>query len=77
MSGSRSPASCSAARTTIDAAHVKVFDKTGKLIKEIGKGTFTTVMNEIGYCAENDTIVHPGVRREDLGAEGRRRRARS
>jgi glucose/arabinose dehydrogenase len=43
----------------IDPAHVKVFDKTGKLIKEVGKGTFTTVMNEIGYCAENDTVIIP------------------
>ena len=43
----------------IDEAHVKVFDKDGKLVKEIGKGTFTTVMNEIGYCAENDTVYIP------------------
>ncbi len=43
----------------IDPAHVKVFDKTGKLIKEVGKGTFTTVMNEIAYCAETDTIIIP------------------
>lgn len=43
----------------IDQAHVKVFDKTGKMIKEIGKGTFTTVMNEIGYCAETDTVIIP------------------
>ncbi len=43
----------------IDPAHVKVFDKTGKLIKEIGRGTFTTVMNEIGYCAETDTVIIP------------------
>ena len=43
----------------IDEAHVKVFDKDGKLLKEIGKGTFTTVMNEIGYCAENDTMYIP------------------
>ncbi len=43
----------------IDEAHVKVFDKTGKLVKEIGKGTFKTVMNEIGYCAENDTVYIP------------------
>ena len=43
----------------IDDAHVKVFDKSGKLIKEIGKGTFKTVMNEIGYCAENDTVYIP------------------
>ena len=43
----------------IDEPHVKVFDKTGKIIKEIGKGTFKTVMNEIGYCAENDTMYIP------------------
>ncbi|RPI37287.1 MAG: hypothetical protein EHM67_11920, partial [Hyphomicrobiaceae bacterium] len=36
----------------IETAHVKIFDKDGKLLREVGKGTFTTVMNEIGYCAE-------------------------
>ncbi|MCW5623490.1 MAG: hypothetical protein KIT73_02095, partial [Burkholderiales bacterium] len=39
-----------------EPAHVKVFDKNGKVIKEIGRGTFTTVMNEIGYCPENKKI---------------------
>ena len=43
----------------IDDPHVKVFDKSGKLLKEIGKGTFKTVMNEIDYCAENDTVYIP------------------
>jgi hypothetical protein len=43
----------------IDESHVKVFDKTGKVIKEIGKGTFKTVMNEIGYCPDNDTMYIP------------------
>ncbi len=43
----------------IDPAHIKVFDKDGKLLKEIGKGTFTTVMNEIAYCADNDTVYIP------------------
>jgi hypothetical protein len=42
-----------------EEAHVKVFDPTGKLIKEIGKGTFTTVMNEISYCPENGKIYIP------------------
>lgn len=42
-----------------EKAHVKVFDKGGNLLKEIGKGVFTTVMNEIGYCAENDTVYIP------------------
>ena len=27
----------------IEEAHIKVFDKSGKLLKEIGKGTFKTV----------------------------------
>jgi hypothetical protein len=39
--------------------HVKVFDKTGKLVREVGKGLFTTAMNEIGYCAENKRIYIP------------------
>lgn len=42
-----------------EPAHVKVFDKGGKLVKEIGKGTFATVLNEIGYCAENKKIYIP------------------
>jgi hypothetical protein len=43
----------------IEQANVKVFDKTGKLLKEIGKGAFKTVMNEIGYCPENKKIYIP------------------
>ena len=43
----------------IDDPHVKVFDPQGQLIKEIGKGTFTTVMNEIGYCPENNKVYIP------------------
>src|SRR5437868_8492701 len=39
----------------IDPPHVKVFDKNGNLIKEVGRGTFKTAMNEIGYCSDNDT----------------------
>jgi hypothetical protein len=39
--------------------HVKVFDKTGKLVREVGKGLFTTAMNEIGYCAENRKVYIP------------------
>ena len=36
-----------------------MFDPQGKLIKEIGKGTFTTVMNEISFCAENGKTYIP------------------
>lgn len=43
----------------IEPPHVKVFDKTGKLIKEVGKGDFKSVMNEIGYCPENKKIYIP------------------
>jgi hypothetical protein len=42
-----------------EEAHVKVFDPQGQLIKEIGKGTFTTVMNEIAYCPENGKVYIP------------------
>ena len=43
-----------------EEAHVKVFDPQGKLIKEIGKGTFTSnVMNEISYCPENGKVYIP------------------
>ena len=43
----------------IDPPHVKVFDPSGKLLREIGKGTFKSVMNEIGYCAENGKTYIP------------------
>ena len=43
----------------IDPPHVKIFDKQGKLLREVGKGTFKTVMNEIGYCAENGKTYIP------------------
>src|SRR5690348_4189109 len=43
----------------IEPPHVKIFDKTGKLVREVGKGTFKTVMNEIGYCAENGKTYIP------------------
>lgn len=42
-----------------EEAHVKVFDPQGNLIKEIGKGTFTTVMNEIAFCPENGKTYIP------------------
>ena len=57
--------------------HVKVFDPQGKLIKEIGKGTFTTVMNEIVLLPRERQDLHPGVRREDLGDRRRQRRAQA
>jgi hypothetical protein len=43
----------------IEEPHVKVFDQQGALVLEIGKGIFTTVMNEIGYCPENNKIYIP------------------
>ena len=39
--------------------HVKIFDKDGKLLREVGKGLFKTVMNEIGFCAENGKTYIP------------------
>jgi len=41
--------------TGIDKPHVKIFDKSGKLIKDnVGLGMFKSfALNEIGYCAEN------------------------
>ena len=43
-----------------EEAHVKVYDPQGNLIKEIGKGTFTSnVMNEISYCPENGKVYIP------------------
>ena len=42
-----------------EEAHVKVFDPQGNPIKEVGKGTFTTVMNEIAYCPENGKVYIP------------------
>src|SRR5438093_13759948 len=40
-------------KNPVSGPHVKVFDKTGKHLKDIGVGMFGFVMNEIGYCAEN------------------------
>src|SRR5260221_2347650 len=39
----------------IDKPHVKIFDKSGKLIKDnVGLGIFKSfALNEIGYCPEN------------------------
>ena len=39
----------------IDKPHVKIFDKSGKLIRDnVGLGMFKSfALNEIGYCAEN------------------------
>lgn len=42
-----------------EPAHAKVFDKSGRLVKEIGRGVFTTVLNGIGYCPENRRIYIP------------------
>lgn len=40
----------------IDKPHVKIFDKSGKLIRDkVGLGMFKSfALNEIGYCAENN-----------------------
>jgi hypothetical protein len=43
----------------IEPPHVKIFDKSGNLVKEVGRGVFKTVMNEIGYCAENGKTYIP------------------
>ena len=42
-----------------DPPHVKIFDKDGNLLREVGKGLFKTVMNEIGFCAENGKTYIP------------------
>ncbi|HEX6112341.1 MAG TPA: hypothetical protein VFZ10_08540 [Geminicoccaceae bacterium] len=53
-----------------EEAHVKVFDPQGELIKEIGKGTFTTVMNEIAYCPENGKTYIPEYAEKIWEVEG-------
>ena len=42
-----------------EEAHIKVFSPTGEPIREIGKGVFTTVMNELSYCPENGKVYVP------------------
>jgi hypothetical protein len=42
-----------------ESARVKVYDPTGKFIKDIGVDKFTTVMNEIAYCPENGKVYIP------------------
>src|SRR5437879_8225324 len=46
-------------KNPVSGPHVKVFDKTGKHLKDIGVGMFGFVMNEIGYCAENKKMYIP------------------
>jgi hypothetical protein len=46
-------------KNPIPGPHIKVFDKTGKHLKDIGIGQFGGVMNEIGYCPENKKIYIP------------------
>ena len=43
----------------IEPPHVKVFNPAGELIKEIGQGTFSTVMNELSYCPEDGKVYIP------------------
>ena len=42
-----------------EEAHIKVFGPDGAMVKEIGKGVFTTVMNELSYCPDNGKIYVP------------------
>ena len=46
-------------KNPVSGPMVKVFDKDGKHLKDIGVGTFGTVMNEIGYCADNNKVYIP------------------
>jgi len=46
-------------KNPVSGPHVKVFDKDGKHLKDIGVGKFGFVMNEIGYCAENNKVYIP------------------
>ncbi len=42
-----------------ESARIKVFDKNGKFIKDIGVDKFTTAMNELSYCPDNHKIYVP------------------
>ena len=42
-----------------EEAHIKVYGPDGAVIREIGKGVFTTVMNELSYCPDNGKIYVP------------------
>src|SRR5215475_7350208 len=46
-------------KNPIPGPHVKVFDKDGKHLKDIGVGKFGFVMNAIGYCPENNKVYIP------------------
>jgi hypothetical protein len=46
-------------KNPVSGPHVKVFDRTGKHLRDIGIGKFGFVMNEIGYCPENRKIYIP------------------
>src|SRR5262245_59050190 len=43
-------------KNPIPGPSVKVFDKDGKHLKDIGVGKFRSVMNAIGYCSENNKV---------------------
>src|SRR5438094_207109 len=67
-------------KNPVSGPHVKVFDKDGKHLKDIGVGRFGFVMNEIGYCAENNKVYIPeyskhiweisGVKIDKQGSDG-------
>jgi len=46
-------------KNPVGGPHVEVFDKNGKHLKDIGVGMFHFVMNEIGYCPENNKVYIP------------------
>lgn len=55
----------------LEPPHVKVFDKSGRLIKEIGKGVFKAhVMNELSYCPENRKTYIPEYREKIWEIDG-------
>jgi hypothetical protein len=46
-------------KNPVSGPHIKVFNKDGQHVKDIGVGKFGFVMNEIGYCPENNKVYIP------------------
>lgn len=57
-------------KNPVGGPHVEVFDKNGTHLRDIGVGMFSFVMNEIGYCPENNKIYIPEYSRNIWEIDG-------
>ncbi len=57
-------------KNPVSGPHVKVFDKNGNHLRDVGVGKFGFVMNEIGYCPENNRMYIPEYSRHIWEMDG-------